>query len=272
MKACNGGDKIYGSDEHGALKQCGGNELDDSIRARRYNEWCTKNNKHQDYENTSTPNIESDTLAPGRILNPSNQEDLILKTKSYFPNSLLVTQNKLQPRNYSFKEWLKVKIRHTDVDKSMNSKVLKEWILYNFDVEADFTGICNDPYSRSLDEYKAVFNNEIKQLAIEYELSIGKKGYFLDDIWEKCEKVHGGTWHDGEFKEEERWENGLDKKYYDPPQVCIEIFEVKRYSFKQGKFFVYATKQLEDGLPLGRVNGSRFKGMMRKEMDTGGSI
>nr|GEY12666.1 hypothetical protein [Tanacetum cinerariifolium] len=57
---------------------------------------------------------------------------------------------------------------------------------------------------------------------------LGKKGYVLDDIWEKCEQVHGETtypWHDEGFKEEERWESGLDEKYYDPSQVCVETFE-----------------------------------------------
>ncbi|GKD66078.1 hypothetical protein Tco_1308186, partial [Tanacetum coccineum] len=92
---------------------------------------------------------------------------------------------------------------------------------------------------------------------------------------EKCEHVHGGTlysWHNDGFEEEERWESGLDKKYYDLPKVYIETFEVKRYSFEEGKSFVCVTKQLKDALPLGRVNGSRFKGMIRKEMDTGGSV
>ncbi|GJT30310.1 reverse transcriptase domain-containing protein [Tanacetum coccineum] len=73
-------------------------------------------------------------------------------------------------------------------------------------------------------------------------------------------------------KEEKRWESGLDEKYYDPPQVCIETFEVKRYSLEEGKSFVCVTKQLEDALPLGWVNGSKFKGMIRDEMDTGGSV
>ncbi|GKD44489.1 hypothetical protein Tco_1269134 [Tanacetum coccineum] len=43
--------------------------------------------------------------------------------------------------------------------------------------------------------------------------------------------VHGGTlysWHNDGFEEEERWESGLDKKYYDLPKVYIETFEVKR--------------------------------------------
>ncbi|GKD01548.1 hypothetical protein Tco_1171822, partial [Tanacetum coccineum] len=100
---------------------------------------------HQVYERTSTPNIESDTLSPQRILNPSNQEDPILSTKSYFSNS-------------------------------SPSAVLNEWILNSFDVEVVFARIRNYPCSRSLDEYKAVFDNEIEQLANEYELIIGKNG------------------------------------------------------------------------------------------------
>nr|GEV59599.1 hypothetical protein [Tanacetum cinerariifolium] len=127
MKACNRGDKIYRLDEHRALKHCivimiRAEHIGPSIRpdlktrpnwtdrtrpnvfrsgprsmlfvtfgprVRRYNEWCTKKNSHRDYESTSTPNIESDTLAPQRILNSSNQEDPILSTTSYFPNSSL---------------------------------------------------------------------------------------------------------------------------------------------------------------------------------------
>ncbi|GJQ99019.1 hypothetical protein Tco_0522004 [Tanacetum coccineum] len=40
-----------------------------------------------------------------------------------------------------------------------------------------------------------------------YDLRIGKKGFALDDAWEKCEKINGGTvypWHDKGFEEEER--------------------------------------------------------------------
>ncbi|GKD48528.1 hypothetical protein Tco_1277504 [Tanacetum coccineum] len=47
----------------------------------------------------------------------------------------------------------------------------------------------------------------LDMLANEFELSIGKKGYFMDDIWEKCERVHERTpypWHDGGHKEEEK--------------------------------------------------------------------
>ncbi|GKD57939.1 hypothetical protein Tco_1291326, partial [Tanacetum coccineum] len=61
-----------------------------------------------------------------------------------------------------------------------------------------------------------------------WELRFGKKGYILDDIWEKCKHVHRGTlysWHNDGFEEEERQKSGLDGKYYDTPPVCIETFE-----------------------------------------------
>ncbi|GJW09476.1 phospholipase-like protein [Tanacetum coccineum] len=67
---------------------------------------------------------------------------------------------------------------------------------------------------------------------------IRKKGYTLDDVWEKCEKYHGGTvypWHDEGFEEEEQWESGIEKTYYKPPFVDSETFEIKSYSFKGGR-------------------------------------
>nr|GEV00264.1 putative ribonuclease H-like domain-containing protein [Tanacetum cinerariifolium] len=70
------------------------------------------------------------------------------------------------------------------------------------------------------------------------------------------------------FEEEEKWESAIEKTDYKPPFVKIETFEVKQYSFKRGTNFVCITKQLDDALALGRANGSRFMGMIRKEMNT----
>ncbi|GKE94650.1 hypothetical protein Tco_1579505, partial [Tanacetum coccineum] len=111
-------------------------------------------------------------------------------------------------------------------------------------------------------------------LANEYDLRVGRKRYALDYVWEKCEKFHDTAypWHDEGFEEEEQWESGIEKTDYKPPFVKSETFEVKRYSFKNGKSFVCITKQLDDSLPLGRVNGSRFMGMIRKEMHEEGRI
>nr|GEV95947.1 hypothetical protein [Tanacetum cinerariifolium] len=99
--------------------------------------------------------------------------------------------------------------------------MLNEWILDSFDIEADFAGIHNDAYSRNLDEYKVVFDNEIEQLANEYELKIRKK-----------------------------------RKKSDGKVVLTKNI----------------TTPSKDVLPLGRVNGSRFKGITQKEKDTVGSV
>ncbi|GJV65760.1 hypothetical protein Tco_1476588 [Tanacetum coccineum] len=76
-------------------------------------------------------------------------------------------------------EWLKLKIGHTNVNKSVKNVVLNEWVIDCFEEESKTS---KDPYSRSLEEYKLVFDIKIEQLADEYELGIGKKGYILDDI------------------------------------------------------------------------------------------
>nr|GFA15360.1 hypothetical protein [Tanacetum cinerariifolium] len=153
------------------------NKIDDTTRAMRYNEWFVENNEHQNYENTSLPYLGDYTIAPGRITNSNNMENLILSIKSYFLNSLRVHCNKHRHRDYSFKEWSKVKVGHTNVNKSVKNAVLNEWILDSFDVESSSSGMSNDPYSRNLEEYKSVFDNEVENLANEYELRIGKKGY-----------------------------------------------------------------------------------------------
>ncbi|GJT30118.1 RNA-directed DNA polymerase, eukaryota, reverse transcriptase zinc-binding domain protein [Tanacetum coccineum] len=87
----------------------------------------------------------------------------------------------------------------------------------------------------------------------------GKKGYVIDDVWEKCEQNHGGTtyaWHDEGHEEEELWKCGIEKAEYVPPIVNVETFEVKRYSFMGGGSFIYITKQFDDALPLGRAKWS----------------
>ncbi|GJU32979.1 hypothetical protein Tco_1176568 [Tanacetum coccineum] len=145
----------------------------------------------------------------------------------------------------------------------------KDVVIDSFDVEFHFGKTRDDPYSRRFDEYKEEFANEIKQLTNEYDLRVGRKRYALDDVWEKCEKFHDTTypWHNKGFKEEKQWESGIGKRNYKPSFVKSETFEVKRYSFKNGKSFMCITKQFDDALPLGIVNGSRFMGMTRKEMD-----
>ncbi|GJU93588.1 hypothetical protein Tco_1318344 [Tanacetum coccineum] len=91
----------------------------------------------------------------------------------------------------------------------------------------------------------------LTKLADEYELGVGKKGHMLEDIWENCKKVQGDNtywWHDQKLEEEERRKLGIDIKEYDPPM------------------------DLMDALPLGKENRSRFRDMIRKEVDSGRRI
>ncbi|GJR48232.1 reverse transcriptase domain-containing protein [Tanacetum coccineum] len=157
------------------------------------------------------------------------------------PSSEVSSQesNKPRPKDYTFREWTLIK------------------------------GIVNNPTHRSFDDYKWEFNLEIDKLADEYELGIGKKGYILDNIWEYCNQVHNKNyeWHNYEFENEECKEIGIENKDYHTPKVQVETFEVKKYSFKGGQSFICVTKDLDNILPLGRKNGSKFKEMIRKEVE-----
>ncbi|GJT11408.1 reverse transcriptase domain-containing protein [Tanacetum coccineum] len=121
---------------------------------------------------------------------------------------------------------------------------------------------------RSFDDYKWEFNLEIDKLADEYALGIGKKGHILDHVWKYCNQVHNKNyeWHNYEFENEECEKIGIEDKDYHPPEVQVETFKVKKYSLKGGQSFICVTKDLDNTLPLGRKNGSKFKEMIRMEI------
>ncbi|GJT26452.1 hypothetical protein Tco_0906727 [Tanacetum coccineum] len=122
----------------------------------------SENNKHRSYGSTSWSYLGNYAIAPDGLFNNSDhQENPTLSMKSYFPNFSQENHNRPQPRNFSFKDWLKVKIRHTNVDKTMKNVVLNEWILDSFELESNSSGMSKEPYSRDLEEYKVVFDNEI---------------------------------------------------------------------------------------------------------------
>ncbi|GJZ66465.1 hypothetical protein Tco_0623161, partial [Tanacetum coccineum] len=100
-----------------------------------------------------------------------------------------------------------------------------------YDVEEEYTKEIGNPYSGIFDEYNRVINNEIEHLSNEYILRIGKKGYVLDDVWEKCQQNYKKTneaWHDEEYEEDEMWRSGDEKTDYNPPYVYVKTFEVKK--------------------------------------------
>ncbi|GJT09794.1 phospholipase-like protein [Tanacetum coccineum] len=140
----------------------------------------------------------------------------------------------------------------------------------SYDVNEEYAREISNPYSRRFNEYNRVFDNEIEHLLNEYILRIGKKGYVLDDVWEKCQQNYKKTneaWHDEGYEEDEMWRSGDEKTDYDPPYVNVKTFEVKKYSFKGGRSFICITDREDEALPLGRVNGARFKAMIRKELE-----
>ncbi|GJY38910.1 zinc knuckle CX2CX4HX4C containing protein [Tanacetum coccineum] len=181
------------------------------------------------------------------------------------PGTSSQKSNVPRPRGYTFREWTLTKVGHTDVSDLVKKALLKLWLI---DCFQDDLGVMKYPHSRSFDDYKWDFDLEIDKLEDEYKLGIGKKGYMLDNIWEYCKKVHNDNtswWHDHRFEEDERDEIGIEK--YDPSEVQVETFEVKRYSFKGGQSFVCVSKDLNDTLPLRRENGAKFKEMIRKELE-----
>ncbi|GJX53646.1 hypothetical protein Tco_0282015 [Tanacetum coccineum] len=64
----------------------------------------------------------------------------------------------------------------------------------------------------------------------------------LDKIWEYCKDVHRDStywWHEYRFEEEERDEMGIEIEKYDPPEVHVETFKVRKDSFKDHGFIGY---------------------------------
>nr|GEW83040.1 hypothetical protein [Tanacetum cinerariifolium] len=154
-----------------------------------------------------------------------------------------------------------------------HSGVLHEKIYMASSIQkGNFERTRDNPHFRNFEVYKEKFNDEIKQLENEYELKAGRKRYALEEVWEKCKKFHDSTrlWYDKGFKEEELWQNGIEEMDYTPSLVKSETFEIHRYTFKNRKSFISITKQMEDILTLGRVNGSKFIEKTRREMDEEG--
>nr|GEU61576.1 hypothetical protein [Tanacetum cinerariifolium] len=163
-----------------------------------------------------------------------------------------------------FTVFLKVRYENKNIDDTTCKRRYYEWVAQNSEFNdngaSHETTMYNNPCKYHLEYPHSYFPQKDK----------GKKGYALYDVCEKCEKFHGDTlypWHDEGSEEKERWESGIEKTNYEPPFVDIETFKIKKYSFDRRRSFIFITKQLDDALPLGRANMSRFIGMIGEEMD-----
>ncbi|GJS22814.1 mutator type transposase [Tanacetum coccineum] len=81
-----------------------------------------------------------------------------------------------------------VKVGHTNVNELVKNALLKSWVIDCFEEALDPD---KNPMERSFDDYKWVFDLEIKQVTYEYELGIKKNGYILEMIWENCKNIQG---------------------------------------------------------------------------------
>nr|GEV75220.1 hypothetical protein [Tanacetum cinerariifolium] len=59
--------------------------------------------------------------------------------------------NKPRPRDYTFREWMMVKVGHTNVNESIKKALLKSWVIDRFKEALDPD---KDPMKRSSDDYK----------------------------------------------------------------------------------------------------------------------
>ncbi|GJR28072.1 reverse transcriptase domain-containing protein [Tanacetum coccineum] len=237
MKTCNGGIEIYGMNKEGVLKlwYC---YLDGDRESIKWNGLSFPEFLLVKYKEAQ----EKELIWDNRYAEWCNENSSPDTPTSRFTS--VQEDYKPRPKDYPFKDWL-------------------------------LTKIVKDPRSRSFDDDKWMFDLEIDQLAGEYELWIGKKGHMLNEIWENCKKVQGDNtywWYDKKSGEEERQEIRVNIEGYDPPRVHVESFEIKRYSFDSSQSFICVTKELMDALPLGRENRSRFREMIRKEVDSGRKV
>ncbi|GJS20342.1 hypothetical protein Tco_0448974 [Tanacetum coccineum] len=144
-----------------------------------------------------------------------------------------------RPKDYPFKDWLLTKVGHTNISEPVKKSQLKIWLIDCFQED-----IVKDPPERSFDDYE----------------------------WMKVQGDSTYWWYDQKSEEEKRRKLRINIEEYDPPMVHVESFEVKRYSFDTGQSFICVTKELIDALPMGRENGSRFRDMIRKEVNSGRRI
>nr|GEZ32966.1 hypothetical protein [Tanacetum cinerariifolium] len=125
------------------------------------------------------------------------------------------------------------------IDKQLKTRRIMrslEKFTDSFDVEIDYGKTLDDSYSRRFDKYKEKFDIEIEQLANEYDLRVGMKIM----PW----MIYGGN---------------------------VKGFRILHaIGTMKGSRKKNSGKVLDGAQPLGRVNGSRFMGMIRKETDEEG--
>ncbi|GJX92247.1 hypothetical protein Tco_0345573, partial [Tanacetum coccineum] len=191
--------------------------------------------KNQFEASTASISNETSSITSNEVDKDDNNTASCRLPKELSPGSFLLPFN---IDNHSF-YMLRIischeRIGHNNLHKSNPEFIFNEWILDSYDVKEEYAREIGNPYSRRFDEYNRKTNE---------------------------------AWHDEAYEEDEMWRSGDEKTDYDPPYVNIKTFEVKKFSFKGGRSFLCITDREDEALPLGRVNGARFKAMIRKELE-----
>ncbi|PWA59154.1 hypothetical protein CTI12_AA393950 [Artemisia annua] len=147
------------------------------------------------------------------------------------------------PNEVFNEKWITRNFGTANIDKKTRLKAFVEWMI--------------DSYSDKLDAPE--------------ELKIGVKWYMLQDIWEKCERTFKKGrkfWHEVELEAMEVHGCQLEGSRHDPPEVKVETFKVRKYTMDGVGSFISIDKTIDKQLPVGRMNGAKFKELIREEMHT----
>ncbi|GJX24814.1 hypothetical protein Tco_0231110, partial [Tanacetum coccineum] len=128
-------------------------KINDTTRERRYYEWVAQNYEFSKHRTHTSINLNDPVPTPQEHQELGNDEPRPVRPR---------------PCNYSFEEWMKIKIGHNNLRESDREFIFNEWILDSYDVKEEYAREIGDPYSRRFNEYNRVFNNEIEHLSNEY--------------------------------------------------------------------------------------------------------
>ena len=87
------------------------------------------------------------------------------------------------------------------------------------------------------------------ELLDDYKDKIGKRGSVLANIWDCCEETYNGKrsfWHKNELEALEIQECQIKGIKYDPPEIQMETFKIRRYTIG-GIGRIFCTKKLWKG-------------------------
>lgn len=60
----------------------------------------------------------------------------------------------------------------------------------------------------------------------------------------------------------------LEGRRYNPPEVKVNTFKVRKYTMDGIGSFISIDKSIDKQLPVGRMNGAKLKELIREEMHT----